>query len=99
MVFQEVKQDDIVVFEKVGDQVIGTLMSSHPAKYGKAYVLNVDGKEKTMFGTAILDGLMADVKSGETVKVVYGGTIPTKKGNPAHVFKVFVDRPEEVIVK
>lgn len=99
MVFQEQKNEDIITFVNKGDEVVGVLEGISPAKWGQQYTLNVNGKRKIVYGTSFLDSRMKNIKLGETIKIVYQGTIPTKKGNPMHVFSVFVDRPEEVIVK
>jgi len=62
---------------------------------GKARVIHtfqVDGVERQVWGTAILDSRLSQLDGGERVKVVRRGKVPTSSGNLAWDFGVYVAR-------
>lgn len=95
MAFQKI-EGEIFRFEKVGDELVGTLRATAPGDYkNKKYKIEKeDGKVVTIFGTAVLDDRMESVKEGDKVKIVLVSEEPPKvKGyNPTRIFEVYVDR-------
>lgn len=89
--------DTIFKFESEGESVQGCLVAVEDGtKFGnKAY--KIQTKESgviTVFGTSILESLMASVPLGKEVVIVYTGSKPDKNGNKARkdtkLFEVFV---------
>jgi hypothetical protein len=83
--------------EKKGDELVGLLVGSDDSnKYdSKVYHLEVEGEDgkanqTVVFGTAVLDDRMRFVKPGQTVKIVYQGTEPNKKGQDTKMFDVLI---------
>lgn len=88
-------EDEIVKFEKPGQEIEGELISiQETSAFGNpVYKLENDGKSYAVFATAILQRHMASAKVGKWVRIVFIGTIPNSnpKLNPIKNFDVFVE--------
>lgn len=83
-------------FEEQGD-LLGTYLGSKvvPTKHGDRTVHQfqlANGEEVDAWGTAILNSRLADVDSGQDVKVVKTGDKVKTKAGSAWEFKVFVKK-------
>jgi len=88
------------VYDEDGDFIEGVLVRVQDnIGENKSMLYSVETSEgvKNIWGATILDNRMALVKVGDKIKITYKGTAEAKKGkNPAKIFKVEVDEPEEV---
>lgn len=96
--FVEVKGGDFPAahdFDKQ-DTIVGTFLGTEEKTIkGKDRVLHtveVDGEPVTLWGTAILDSRLSEVEPNTRVKIVRRGKVPTKSGNQAWDFSVYVAR-------
>ena len=99
MVFKEINPD-IWTYEEDGDFIEGILVKSESnvgVNKSNIYTLETEpGKFIGIWGSAILDQRMSLVKEGDKVRITYKGLGEKKAGkNPAKIFKVEVDQPEE----
>ena len=80
-----------------GEEIVGVLVSVQDStKYAnnKIYHINAqaaDGSssQKVVFGTTVLDDRMSYIKVGDTVKIVYKGTVQNAKKQDTKIFEVF----------
>lgn len=85
-------ESDVFKFETEGAVIEGRLIAvSDSAQFNnKVYKIETDQGVKTVFGTVILDDLMAMVVIGKQVKILFIGEKEAKKGqNPTKLFEVF----------
>ncbi|MCW7072251.1 MAG: hypothetical protein OCU12_08025 [Methanophagales archaeon] len=85
--------NETMYFENIGDEVVGFLhdVRHNIGQYNKTVytIEQMDGTQIDVFGTTVLDGLMADVKIGEPVLIRYLGMATSQNGrNQYHKFKV-----------
>jgi len=85
-------------WEKEKDEVQGTvkeIKKDFGENESMVYIIETENKETvSVWGTGFLDNLMAEIKVGDKIKIVYEGLgKPKKKGySPPKLFKVFVDK-------
>jgi hypothetical protein len=95
MAWKEVQSGNTWISEKEGDSIEGELLAVREGSYGnKVYDVRLsDGEVTTVFGTVVLESLMAQASIGQKVKIEYVGLKPSKiKGrNPTKLFKVFLE--------
>lgn len=85
----------IMKFEKIGDEIVGTLMNVETGHtyQNKVYkILDSDQELYAVFGTSVLDTQMSGIAIGSLIKIVYTGTTENKKKglNAIKNFEVFV---------
>ena len=90
---QTQEYNETFIFENVGDEVVGFLndVRHNVGQYNKTVytIEQMDGVKVDIFGTTVLDGLMADVKIGDPVLIRYLGMATSRNGrNQYHRFKV-----------
>lgn len=81
--------------KKVDEEIVGIVSEIIDGQYGKQYVfLQEDGNEITTPSHKVLQGRMAKVKKGDTVKIVHTGSdLPKVKGrNNTELYDVFVEQ-------
>lgn len=96
--YKEIKGGNIFIFDKKGDFIEGKLIDVRTGQ-GKfesmVYDIEQENKElAAVFGSTVLDGKMKRVSKGETVKIVFNGTITSKGGRAYADFSVF-SKPEK----
>jgi len=85
--------NETYIFDTTGDEVVGFLhdVRYDVGQYSKTVytIEQMDGVKVDIFGTTVLDQLMADVKIGDPVLIRYLGMATTRNGrNQYHKFKV-----------
>ena len=85
--------NETIIFENVGDEVVGFLhdVRHDIGQYSKTVytIEQMDGVKIDIFGTTVLDKLMADVEIGDPVLIRYLGMATTRNGrNQYHKFQV-----------
>jgi hypothetical protein len=84
---------EVFAFKKKGDSVEGIFEGKETGQlYGNnVYKIKSADKHYIVFGTAVLDSLMAERKIGEKIKIVYIEEKPNKKNgqNPLKMFDVY----------
>jgi len=99
MVFKEINPD-VWTYEDDGDFIEGILVGKESdvgANKSNIYSIEVEpGKFTSVWGSIILDQRMALIEEGSKIRITYKGLGEKKAGkNPAKIFKVEVDYPEE----
>ena len=101
MAYKEINPE-VWGYENDGDFIEGILVNAQDdvgVNQSKLYSIETPEGVKSVWGSAILDSRMTLVKVGSKVKITYGGLAEAKGGkNPAKIFKVEVDEPDEVPV-
>jgi len=87
-------EDTIVKWENPGDKVFGVLIAKEKGANYNNDVFKIkqsDDNIVTVFGTTVLESMMAGIKIGDTVKIVYTGTKenPKSEQHPIKLFEVF----------
>jgi hypothetical protein len=87
---------EVFRLEHPNDAIEGTLVSVRDGNYfrpdgGKSKVFDIQTTAgiKSIFGSMILERMMASVKIGSAVKIVYKGTVTTRTGRAAKNYEVF----------
>ena len=87
--FETVPEADFTV---AGQFLVGRLTEVKPAtgkmKAPLYLVKRQDGVTVGVWGSAVLDRMMKDVKPGMSVMIQYAGTEPTDKGSPMKMWEV-----------
>jgi hypothetical protein len=84
--------------EKSGDEITGVLIGKEDSKKYENKVYHLETKvgslveQKVVFGTTVLDDRMGYIKVGDTVKIVFKGTVKNSKQQDTKVFEVFKGR-------
>ncbi len=87
-------------YEKEGDQIEGVLVKTEDnVGVNKSTIYTLETEPGTfigIWGSTVLDQRMSLVNEGEKVRITYKGLSEKKAGkNPAKIFKVEVDKPQE----
>ena len=89
--------------ENEGDSIEGVLLKIEDnvgANKSMLYTIEKDGKPTSVWGSTVLDQRMVGIKVGELIRITYKGLGEKVGGkNPAKIFKVEVDREEEVSIE
>lgn len=96
--WKEIKGGNIFNFEKEGEALEGKLVDvrTDQGKF-KSVVYDIEKADNeliSLFGSTVLDGRMKRVKIGDSVKIVFKGTVKSKTGREYADFQVFVKEPE-----
>ena len=90
--WHEVEQPDTWKPEKEGDSISGVLLAKKSdVGENKSNLYTLDTKEgvKSVWGSAVLDNRMEQVKEGELIKIEFEGRQESSKGKqPTKIFKV-----------
>ena len=83
---------DIWKPKEKGEEKIGVVEDIIEGKFGKQYILLVGDDAIKTPSHRVLQNRMADVKRGQTVKIIFLGTeLPTVKGNnPTAMYDVYI---------
>ncbi len=85
--------------EKENDEIVGILLSKESGvgkNNSNIYVLEVDNKPMSVWGSTVLDPKMISVKLGQKIKIVYLGKGEEKPGrSPAKLFTVWRDDEDD----
>jgi len=94
MVFKPI-EPNVWKFENEGDEVVGTLLrvEEDKGKY-KSRIFHIeteDGKQLSVFGSAVLNDKMSYISLGDKIKIVFRGKVQGKEAeyNDFEVFKDF----------
>jgi len=92
MAWKEIKGGDVIRLE-VGESIEGKLLAVRQGEFAKVYDIETKDGKKTLFGSAVLDSRMAEVKVGDRVKIErLEDELPKVKGhNPTKMYRVFVE--------
>lgn len=86
-------ESTIVKWDKKGDELTGELINRERGINFDNDVYSIrsmNGSVWTVFGTTMLSSLMASIKVGSTVRIVYTGDKPSKNGlNKLKTFEVY----------
>ncbi len=80
---------------KVNEEISGVVIGIDEGQYGKNYTIKQDdGKMVTPSSYKVLQSRMATVRPGDTVKIIYTGTEPSKQRGyeDTLMFRVLVKR-------
>ena len=98
MVFEE-NNPEFWEYKNDNDEVSGVLINIQEdvgENKSMLYTLEVEGKPKNVWGSAILDQRMVGVKVGDLIKIIFKGLGESKPGrNAPKIFQVLVNRPEK----
>jgi hypothetical protein len=98
MAYKEINPTDWT-YENDEDFIEGILVRVQEnvgANDSMLYSIETPEGVKNVWGATLLDARMALIKEGSKVKITYKGLAEAKGGkNPAKLFKVEVDEPEE----
>lgn len=88
-------EDNIIRFEKPGDECEGLLVSRESGRnFGnEVYKLSFEGRNLVVFGTAILQTKMSGIPNGKYIRIVYLGDLPNKNAqlNDIKNFDVYIE--------
>ena len=97
MTYEEINPEDWK-YENDEDFIEGIVVNKQEdvgINNSKLYSIETQEGVKNVWGSAILDSRMVLVSIGQKVKITYKGVAEAKQGkNPAKIFKVEVDKPE-----
>jgi len=87
---------ELVRFQNPGDSVEGTIVAITDGNYGKKnYDIKIaDGTVKRVLGTEVIARLLANTKEGARVKIVFKGTVQSRRGFQVKDFNVFKAKGE-----
>jgi hypothetical protein len=92
--YEKLEDGSLFRFESIGDVFEGKFLSvGDSTKYPKMKIYefeDADGEPIRILGSSVLDRLMARVKLGQHVKIVYADEKDTTKGNPMKLFDVYI---------
>ena len=97
MVFKEIGNEYPEEWKPVnnGDQITGAYIEKKQEvgqNKANVYIIEVDGKQKSVWGSTVLDDKMLNVSPGKLIRVTYQG-VDTKKNYKK--FKLEVDDGEQ----
>ena len=80
-----------------GEEIVGVLVSVQDStKYENNKIYHIDAQgadgsrsQKVVFGTTVLDDRMSYIKVGDTVKIIYKGTVQNAKKQDTKIFEVY----------
>ena len=80
-----------------GEEIVGVLVSVQDStKYENNKIYHIDAIEangsrsqKVVFGTTVLDDRMSYIKVGDTVKIIFKGTVQNAKKQDTKIFEVY----------
>lgn len=93
-------QPEIFRFEKENDSLEGKLVSVRDGKYpridaggnmigkSKIYTIESNSKLYTVFGSAVLENRMVQVKTGDSIKITFKGFVKNKRGQDMRSYEV-----------
>ena len=83
--------------EEAEETLEGEVISiDEKAAYGtQLSILDEKGNEVTTPGHTNLIAQLDKVRKGQRVKIVFKGSVPTKKGNPLRLYEVFIHFPDQ----
>lgn len=88
--YKEVTGMPVIDIRKEGESIEGKYLRTQAGQYGDNYILMVDGEEKLLFTSTVIQTKMLLVPVGKTVRITSLGEKKSKDGRLYKDFKVEV---------
>jgi len=90
--FKEITGMPVIDIRTVGESVEGRYIRTQAGQYGDNYILEVDGEEKLLFTSTVIQTKMLLVNVGSIVRITSLGEKKSKDGRLYKDFKVEVKK-------